>query len=345
MRNRAYITAIGLDSSASSKYKITFEILRPVDYRESDRDASASVIQTVEADSVNMAIEKIQTRISRPITLAHLSVVLIGEEKAKTEDFRDIADFFLRHPEVQKRIRLMFVYQGEALELIATKPLFEPILSGELMTKAQLEPQSSFARTNPFIELLRDLRSSGGNGLASRIMVSEQDKYLIRHGAAVFNQWKLIGWLSHIEAQAANWIVGDVDATVEARRGTSIYTYFVNKKRIRVTPETSEGNVRFKVDLHTDGTILQQQGERLDLSEPKSIKELESLFAKTIGNQVRGAIAKAQNEYQVDYLGFGSALNRRYPKVYRRLQWDDIFPSIPMEVEVKTAITRTGMSP
>ncbi|MDW7652066.1 MAG: Ger(x)C family spore germination C-terminal domain-containing protein [Bacillota bacterium] len=247
MRNRTFITAIGIDAAqgpAAPKYKVTFEALRPSGVRP-DSQTAGNLIQTLEADSISMAIEQLQARFARPTTLSHLTVIVIGEEKAK-EDFQDIADYFSRHPEVQKRIRLMFVQQGEAMDLLKTQPLFERYLAAELVTMAHLEPQQSIIKTNPFIEFLLDLRTNEGKALASRILVAEGD-IPIRHGAAVFKQWKLAGWLSSSETQAANWIVGDIEGTVESESNDGLFTYFVKKKSVRILPDTGSGDIRFTI--------------------------------------------------------------------------------------------------
>ncbi|MCW3490122.1 Ger(x)C family spore germination protein [Dethiobacter alkaliphilus] len=346
IRNRSFVTAIGIDATQDAdgpKYKITFEVVRPAGVRP-DAQTPASIIHTLEADSIKMAIELLHARIGRPVTLAHLTVILIGEEKAKEEDFRHIADFFLRHPEVQKRVRVMFVHQTEAMELLKTTPTYEPYLSAHLITLAQLDHQQSIVRTNPFIEFLLDLRKTNGKGLASRILAAEGD-IPIRHGAAVFNRWKLNGWLSNSETQAANWIVGEINATVEGKKADSVYTYFVEQKSVRLVPHINGDKISFTVKLHTDGTILQQQGEPFDLSDPAETAQLESLLSQTIKKQVEGAIAKAQQEFAIDYLGFGMALNRRHPDIYQDVDWDTIFPSVPINVEVNSVVTRTGLSP
>lgn len=347
MRNRTFVTAIGIDASLDpeSKYKITFEIARPAGIRP-DSNTPGRVIQTLEAESINAAIEQLQTRVGRHITLAHLTLIMVGEEKARRLDFRDIADYFSRHPEVQKRIWVMFVQQGEAMDVLHTQPLFETYLSAELVRKAELQPQPSVVRRNPFIELLLDLRSTDGKGLASRILASEEGNLNMRDGAAVFSDWKLAGWLSSSEAQAANWLVGRaINATVDSIVDNSTYTYIANKKDVRIIPDTQNNNIQFTVKLRTDGTVIQQQGNRLDLARPDSIARLENLFAQTIKTQVEDAINKAQNEFGTDYLGFGQALNRRYPNVYRNVNWDQTFPRTSIRVEVESHVTRTGLSP
>ena len=111
--DRAFITAIGLDAGEagnSLKYKVTFEIVRPFALKARNQGISqehepAAIVQTIEADSINMAFEQLQARIARPLTWAHLRLVLVGEELAR-QSFLDIVDFFNRHPETQIVVKI-----------------------------------------------------------------------------------------------------------------------------------------------------------------------------------------------------------------------------------------------
>jgi spore germination protein KC len=346
IRNRAFVTAIGIDLAQgpqAPQYKITFEIVRPVGLK-GGAEGPASIIQTVKADSINTAIEQLEARVTRPVFLTHLALIIIGEEKGR-DGFKDIADYFSRHQDVQKRLRVMFVQQGEAADIFKAEPQFEPYLSVDLVRQTLLQPEHSITRTNPFIELLLDLHSTGGKALGSRIIKPEEGSTAIRHGAAVFDQWKLVGWLSSKETQGANWVLEDIDIKIKRKKDENLYTYFVNKKSARIVPEILNEEIHFTVKIQSDGTILQQQGEQLDLSKPENIAQLEKLFSQTIKQQVQGAVVKAQKEFGVDYLKFGAALKRKDPKFFDTVNWDEVFPTVPVTVEVHSEITRTGLSP
>ncbi|MDW7685256.1 MAG: Ger(x)C family spore germination C-terminal domain-containing protein [Bacillota bacterium] len=97
--------------------------------------------------------------------------------------------------------------------------------------------------------------------------------------------------------------------------------------------------------MQTSGSIFQQQGKMLDLSDPKSVTQLENLFSQTIKQQVEDAIAKAQQDFEADYLGIGLALKRRKPAEFKTLNWDETFPNVPINVEVESMITGSGLSP
>ncbi|WP_028307942.1 Ger(x)C family spore germination protein [Desulfitibacter alkalitolerans] len=350
--DRAFITAIGLDAGEagnSLKYKVTFEIVRPFALKARNQGISqehepAAIVQTIEADSINMAFEQLQARIARPLTWAHLRLVLVGEELAR-QSFLDIVDFFNRHPETQMRIQLLFVQDGQARDMLYIKPLLEPYASAELVAMAQVELDFSLVRSNPFFNFVEDLRRREGRGFVPRAIVSEEGNAAIKHGGAVFNNWKLAGWLSSSETRAANWITGRAAANVDGNMEGGTYTYSVDRRSISIIPHAEKGDISFNVRLKTDGTMVQRQGKHLHLSNPENIRKLEILFSQIIKNQIEEAVYKAQRDFGVDYLGFDMAMKKRMPRIYEGLDWEETFPNIPINVEVQAHITRFGLAP
>ena len=145
IEKRAFVTAIGLDAAEDGpeeKYLVTVEIFRPGTMQPHTQEPPV-IVQSAEADNFEEALEQLQARLAKRISLAHLSLVVVGEDAAKQFDFRQIADFFYRHPEVQLRTRLMVVQDGQALDILKTKPLFEDYISEELVSMAELWPYIS----------------------------------------------------------------------------------------------------------------------------------------------------------------------------------------------------------
>jgi len=345
INNRAYVTAIGLDNpeyGSRSEYRVTFVIVNPSGLIRKSRTESA-IVQTVEAESIRKAMEQLQSSISRTITLSHLRVVVIGEQIAR-RNFYDQCNFFEKSPQLAMRLRLMFVQRGTAQEVLQTKPRFEKAMTTELVAMTQLERDFSLTRTNYFYHFINDLRSTGGVAFGSRVITSPAGAIAIRDGGAVFNDWKLAAWLSDTETQAANWITGKGEATVDAPMEGGIYTYQVRKKFVRVVPENRNGNLEFTVKVRTIGPIVEEQKKNLDLSNPQVISRLEQVFAQTITNQVNGAVAKAQNDIGVDYLGFGNKLKQYDPHTFENIDWPQAFPNVPVNVEVESKITAFGMA-
>ncbi len=342
---RAFITAIGLDRAADpeNKYKVTFEIVNPFMLNDPNY-ATANIVQTVEGDSIGEILEVLQARINRPLSLSHLRVLVIGEEQAR-QDFRDVWDFFHRHRDVQLRLRLLIVQGEDAKDIIETKPLFDKYLAEELVSLTRVKPLLSYANVASIHEVYRRLAESDGRGLVSRTILTKDDSIVIHHGGGVYNNWKLIGWLNKDEIQEINWILGNANATIDTKIGEGIYSFNVDKKSCMIKPFYENQQVSFDIMIKIDGRLLQQQGEHMDMTQTGNIIKLQDAFSRNVKSQTEAAISEAQKNYRVDYLCLDSSFQKHFPEVYKNLDWEEIFPNIPVNVSVKTNITRFGLAP
>ncbi|MCR6546474.1 Ger(x)C family spore germination protein [Dehalobacterium formicoaceticum] len=340
--NRALITAIGIDKveETSTSYTFTFEIINPVNIIEEHHE-TANIIETVEGTSLREAMEKLQVKVSRLNFLGYLQVVLIGENAGR-KSVKDISDMIFREPQIASRTRLMFVQDGEAKDILEAKPKLAKYVAAELVAMTQLEYELSLARNQTFYQFLNELRSTDGRGFVSRVLATENNKTIVRDGGAVFNNWELIDWLSSEETQAANWLVGKSDATVVGHLDQGIFTYRSDEKKLKIKPLKQGEGPRVQISLHTNGQILSKQGSNMELTRPGNLKKLEKLFSDVIANQIRSAVQKSQAA-GVDYLGIGTAVKGKNPKLYQSMEWEKAYPTIPIDVIVTTEIEDVGL--
>lgn len=313
----------------------------PVELERED-DKNTTLTQSIEVESINQAIEQIQARMSRKITLTHSRLILVGEDLAQSTNFLDIANFFEKNSEIALRLKIGFVQNSTAVEALASKPRTTDSISDKYIRMTQLERDFSLSRTNNFYSFLGDLRESKGIAFGSRLIVFNE--YIIRHGGAVFSDWKLKGFLSSEETQAANWITGKSKVTVVGKTKDGSYTYVTDKKDLEIIPVINKGNIAFKVHLKTNGNLIEEKGKHLDLSKPENIKRAEALFSSEITHQINSAISKSQDFFKVDYLGFGKKLYQKDPKTFKSVNWNKEFPTIPINVIVEAKIDRFGLA-
>jgi len=355
LNERAFVTAIGLDLAdkpleasgiVPNRYKVTVEILRPNLLKESSwrlgSNNKASVVYTAEGESIQKALGIIQTRVPLSLSLAHLNILIIGEELAR-ESLKSSLNYFEKQPEVARRVRFLLAKGCQAQEILKVEPSFFRYLSEELVAMGQLELDISIAKTESFSNILKDMRTNNGMALGTRVFLSEEQQ-IIRHGASVLNDWKLVGWLSKDETRHANWLKGKGFATVVGKSEDGIFTYHVEQRKLKIEPNVENGDIRFKVELSVDGSIWQEEEGNLNLSNPRNIKKLEQLFIKVIKGEIEDAIHKAQKDFQVDYLGFGMKLMNKYPKIFKNTDWEKTFPNVPINVQVEANISRFGQT-
>ncbi len=350
--NQAFVTCIGLDAVSdpdlpgfmdAAEYKLTFEIINPAKLADNS-GGPATIIETVEAPSIGKAVEILQSRISRQITLSHLRVLLVGDKLARQKDFTDPADYFEKNAEVALRMRLMFVQGHEARDVLNIKPKQGKSLSDELVALTQIERNTSLAQTNPFNSFMQDLRTTGGRALGSRVLVHENRKILIRSGSAVFNNRKLAGWLDCTETEDANWITRETPAVLQGHLDGLFFTFRADRVKTDIIPEIREGKPFFKIKIKVEGNILEEQGRQIDLSNPENMDKITNTISGVVRKSAAMAISKSQKEFGIDYLGLGQAFNNRYPEAYKNMDWKKVYPDIPVEINVKCTFSKSGLA-
>lgn len=184
---------------------------------------------------------------------------------------------------------------------------------------------------------------NNGTAFGSRISIQDGENIIIRDGAAVFKENKLASWLNAEETQGANWLVEDTTTVVTAKDENKSYTYSVRKQKRSVKPVLSNGKPSFIVKLSTEGMVMEEAGGNLDFTKPENLIVLESLFSEAIKQQIEAAIDKSQHEIKADYLDFGKVFQRYHSKAFKSLNWSEVYPTVPIEVQVDCEIKGSGL--
>jgi len=344
VNDTAFVLGIGIDTPSNSdtaKYKVTLEFAKPLSTREDP--VSQSLVVSIDADSVLQATQRIQTSISRRITLSHLRLVAIGEDIARQENFKNLTNYLMREPSSALKLRLVFVQNAQARDFFYAIPRFEKRVAAEIVAMGMLQEELDLVRSNNFLDFITDLNRTNGVASGSRVSIPKGENIVVRDGAAVFKDWKLVAWLNADEAQASNWLLEKTQAVVVAKEDGNTYTYQVRKKNTKFKPILDSGKPSFVVNVTTDGALIEESGKDLDLSKPDNLKRMEALFVEAISQQVKSAIYKSQKELKADYLGFDKAFQKYQSEAFQSLNWSEIYPTIPIEVMVDCEIEDYGL--
>ncbi len=102
--------------------------------------------------------------------------------------------------------------------------------------------------------------------------------------------------------------------------------------------------MRIRIKVEVSGRLADQvSAEGFDLKD-KKIDSLNRRMAQVVCNDIEIALHKAQ-ELNSDVFGFGNLIYRKLPQEWKRLEgrWDEIFPTLPVEIEVNATVRRAGM--
>ncbi len=171
-------------------------------------------------------------------------------------------------------------------------------------------------------------------------------KSVVLTGAAVFKKDKLMGWFDPTETRGLLWIQGKM------RRGIIIINGPEGEKmafesirsKSEVVPKIHQGKLIMRVKIDEENDFAEDMGF-VPLT-PENIPGIEKKIAAAIQKDIEAALRKGQKEYKSDIFGFGAAVHRKYPQQWKAIKgrWEELFPQLEVQVEVKSKIRRRGMS-
>jgi len=295
------------------------------------------------ATSLEGAVQEAASRIYRAPYFGFLQVLVLGEDLAR-DGLDGITDMLFRLSEV-RRSALVYVAEGEALEVLELKPKFQPInaiylgrLAENASQNAQMIPEKDLG------DLSRALHE-GRPFVLGRIIPGKDDAKL--SGSAVFDGERLAGWLSETETEGYRWVTGQVKGgllktTIDGRE----VVFRIQNASTTIIPRLEEDRPVFKLKIKAEGSISEDQSLK-SIEQPRVLEEIDQSLMQQLEALTVDTVQRVQETFGLDIFGFGKALERRYPAYWQEIEerWNgEIFPLVDVEVETEIFIRRAGLS-
>lgn len=185
-------------------------------------------------------------------------------------------------------------------------------------------------------------------------------------GVAAFKKDKFVGWLNDDESLGLSWIKGKKITTYKSTKSaeefdfnnsysnsvnfnpdvTNILYFYITSSKSKIKAQINDKKPEIYVNLKVEANLRKYYtGEGSTYLTPDIIKSMEKKLENSIKSDVMAAIQKGQKEFKTDIFGFGFNLYRQHPKEWHKDYekiWDDIFPEVPVQVNVEAKINNTG---
>ncbi|KAA9030670.1 Ger(x)C family spore germination protein [Niallia endozanthoxylica] len=362
LNDLAIAVAMGIDK-VDEQYLITVQIVNPAEIA-SNKGAGRStpvVVFQEKGDTLFETLRKMTTNAPRKIYLAHLRIVIFGEELAR-EGIRKTLDFFSRDHEFRPDFNIVVAKDSRAedvlkvltsLEAIPANKLYNALETSEKVwapsmsvTFDTLDSKLSSEGDNPVLTSVYKTSDKQSGGSKQNIENLDPPVRLKYNGLAVFKDDKLIGWLSEGEGKGVNYALGEVKNTVitfSCPQEGKVSLEVLNTKTDLKT-KGMKGDPKGLIKLNVEANVAEVECASLDLNKISTIYDLEKKAEKDIKDVIIASIEAAQKKHQTDIFGFGDALHRSAPESWKELKtdWDQRFANMPITVDVKVKIPHTG---
>ncbi|WP_416150857.1 Ger(x)C family spore germination protein [Salipaludibacillus sp. HK11] len=365
LKDMAIVSAIGIDKSEEGEISVSFQVINPDQVAGGltvSGDASPIILYTSTGDTVFEAHRKVSLKLPREAFFPHMNLLVINEKLAREDGLDQVIDFFERDHEPRTNATVV-VSRGESAEniLMVQAPL-EKVPSQLIVGQIEnIERVLGETLAVDIDDVISDLVSKGKDLVVSGIVIKGDEASgteidgikraklkgsLEIDGSAVFKDQKLIGWIAEEEEKGVAWVVGKIKSTVnnvacnEKENAIAIETIRANAK---VKSKIENGEPQIHITVQQEGNIAEVNCSK-DMTTLKTMVEVEDLLEENIKKEIEGAINIAK-EKEVDIFGFGNAIQRQHPQLWKEYEekWSEMFTNLEVDVQVDANIRRNGM--
>lgn len=370
------ILGLGVDfdpETQETTITVQFIPVIPAKGSTSDGVETKGIVYAATDDTFFGALSKLQQTVHKKLFFPYLNVVVIGEEAAK-HALVDLLELFDRTPAIRSSVDIVFT-AGTAEATIATyDATMIEVSSAEIRDLVAAAELMGAAYPVSIFEFQRMMAINGIEPVAPRVIsVSSEPEVKVKGGAqsnirhiieregdhrvaglAVFNKGVLVGWLDDRESRGYGWITGknpiaykDAERSSVKMIGDTLY-YRVWKSKGSISVNVENKQPSFQINVQAQADLRKYYSDQpLEYIGPKAIAEVEKKLAESIQADIEAALEKAQKELKSDIFGFGFALFRENPRLWRsdfEEDWDEIYPDIEIVINVETTVINSGVN-
>ncbi len=363
IENRGYVLGVGIDHVESTepkgqydldkaaqaagrrKYKITFELpkFRKQEASKELSSGQSHLIWSAEGESLFAATRAVSAKVYFAPFFEDIQIIVFSEQVGK-EGIRDILDFFQRDAEMRRRVKLL-VTPGRAEEVLSAKLQVEEVNSmfiAKTMNSVSKYPHfSSETELGQVASFLRNHQS-----FTLPLVVVENKEVRLTKAAVFNNQGKMIGKLNELEVMGGKILRKNLQKGIvtvpNPANPSKLAVFEILEHSIKVDSLLVDNQINFVVKAVFIGTIAENMEPKQSAIDSSFLKKLEQELVDYISAIIRSGYRK-QQLLHADVSELNSLVYRQHPHYWKQIKdrWDEeIFPTVPLEVDIKVNIAR-----
>lgn len=312
---------------------------------------------TINANSFTAALRGLQNYEDKIFIGSHVRDIIIGEELAKN-NMNIWLDFVAKSSDIRSNSNVYIAKEMMSSELFSetleneygvSDRIFNILRDSRFDNEARkvrlLDVMNMFLDENrigviPCISTVKN----GERQIADYTIEREPDSDISRielAGYGIISGGKLVGYLNSNETDGYDYVKNLIreDAITIIKDGEEYGVDLINAET-KFKFEFSGDNLT-KIIIKTDTKNYMAETSSGENVFAHNVSAIEKLENEVIANKIRTVVDRVQNE-EIDFIEMGKKLEFSHPYKWRKLKdkWQDIFPSIPVEIEVNSKIDR-----
>lgn len=333
-----------------------------------------------EGETVFATVRDITRKVQRKPFFGHNKVLVIGRDIAKEGIFKYL-DFFAR--DTEPRIStLMVVAKDTATDILTQKPHLEKLTSEKIDKLLENHIYNSTFQHVQMLGFIEDMLSENKAAVVPIIdniemSVSEEEsggdnsgkggksegksgsqnpeggqssstgnnKVLVIDGCAIFKDYKMVGQIDNIQSRAYSFATNNAMGgiiVIDSPEGGEKLDIEFNKVKGNIKPVIKGDKASIEIKVRMIAGIADQQSKK-NYGTPEKLKKVTEKLSETVKKEILDSVMKSK-EMSADYFGFGNAIYRKNPKLWKKLKknWDEELKKLDVQVKVEAKIGGTS---
>ncbi|BFT73696.1 Ger(x)C family spore germination protein [Paenibacillus sp. P36] len=355
----AIAEGVGIDIS-DGQFELTVQIVNPRSVTKEKGNAEVPIIvYSSKGVTLNEAVRRLTSSISRNIYFAHIRILVISEDLA-SKGIVNAMDYLMRGSEFRTDFDVVIARNNTAKDLLSVMTPLEKVPANYIFNSLEAAKKEwTSAVTIKLDQLSSGLVTPGKSSVVSGIQIvgdpttgkrnnnidyTSPRVKLQYSGNAVFKKDKLVGWLNEKESRAYSVITnqsmrssihlvcpdgGNIGIDI-ARVKSKIHAVIKNDK-----PE-------IYINTRTEGNVSDVEC-KINLFKTETIAYLDAQYADFFKSNMEKTIKKTQ-QLGTDIYGFGEAVHRADPTYWNKVKdnWEQVFKQIDPHMNVVAKVRGTG---
>ena len=391
----SYAVAIGVDVGKTAKYRISLQLTtmessatesaisessgssegsqsssNPVS--SSSDTASNYIIQTMETDSIDSALNIANSYINKTINLSHCKILLVSEDIAK-QGVEPLVNSLINKVETRPDCSIIVSKIPDNEFDAGKKPKIEELISKYYDVASNLETGRGYSETiklNEFYLTLNDTfyqpyaslgttynttkntneqNISSDLDTQSKTLITNSEKESVEvMGLAVFKKDKLAGALNANQTLSHQLITNKLDfSTINIispfNQNETLDIYISTFKKPNIKVDISNGSPFVQINLYVAARIISFNSYEINLLTEEKLNLIQDTVKRHLENQVYDYLNITAKEFKSDISGLGryAAKNFRTIDDWNNYNWLENYQNSVFKVNVDTSI-KTG---
>ncbi len=372
VENISIVLGVLVDTAPNDKVSLLVQVLNPAalaggggTQQSTGSNALAWRDYKASADTLFIAGRLLARQASPKLYFAQNQVIVISEKAAREDGLSKYIDYFERNSEF-RRTNWVFIFRGEEPRMLfEDSSVLERTPIRRIAAAAEESTEISDFVAVRLGQLLNLISTEGIQPTIGGLQIvpnrahletdvkdvlgaaTEKHNFML-DGNGVFRDSKLVGWLEGPENRGFLWVTdkmkGGIIEVPFDEEGRKVVLEIIRSKT-KLEPIVNGDSITIDLKVKVQASIVESDRD-IDYSDPAVVETLIRLAEERIAQDIAMAMRKAQDELRSDIFGFGCALNKKYPRVWREVKgnWDvDVFPTVNAELQADVIIRGSGL--